>query len=142
VPAYQLSTIFHTAFLFERCRSFLSPIMASSNDPFRTPQSTTPAFESGDLRVSDQFLYLRCISSRLFNLPSHLCASVFRFPSFFRILFFPPLQRRSMFVATPCESVGFVGYRNTYAHIQRSRRFFPWCIYHSRLGLCSESCIP
>lgn len=32
--------------------SFLFPTMASSSDPFRTPQST-PAFESGYIRVSD-----------------------------------------------------------------------------------------
>ena len=38
-------------------------------DPFRTPQST-PAFESGYLRVSDQFVYPRSISSRLFNFPT------------------------------------------------------------------------
>jgi hypothetical protein len=134
--AYQLSTIFHTAFLFQRCRSFLSPIMASSNDPFRTPQSTTPAFESGDLRVSDQFFFISVVFPRVFSTFPPLCL---RFPSFSNSIF-SPLQRRSMFVATLCESVGFVGYRNTYAHTQRSRRVFPGCIYHSRL--CSESRIP
>jgi hypothetical protein len=35
-----------------------------------------------------------------------------------------------------------VGYHNTYAHTQRSRCGFPGCIYHSQLGLCSESRIP
>jgi hypothetical protein len=129
----------HTAFLLQRCHSFLSPIiMASSNDPFSTPQSTTPAFESGYIGVSDQFVYIRCISSRIFNLPTFLPP----FSVFFPVVFFSHPQRRSMFVATSCESVGFVGYRNTYAHTQRSRRDFPGCIYHSRLRLYSESRIP
>lgn len=70
--------------------------------------------------------------------PSHPCAPVF---FLFPIPCFSP-QHCSMFVATPCESVGFVGYRNTYAHTQRSRRAFPGCICHSRLELCSESRIP
>lgn len=135
----QLSTIFHTAFLLQRRHSFLSPIMASSSDPFRTPQSTTPAFESGYIGVSEQFVYIRCISSHLFNLPDVVPPF---FPSFFRLYIFYPSQRRSMFVAIPCESVGFVGYRSTYADTQRSRRVFPGCIYHSRLGFFSESRIP
>jgi hypothetical protein len=84
----QLSTIFHTVFLLQRCHSFLSPIMASSNDPFRTPQSTTQAFESGDVRVSDQFVYVRCISSRFFNLPTFV-------PSFSIFFQFPPPPKTS-----------------------------------------------
>ena len=108
----------HTALLLQRCHSFLSPTMASSNDPFRTPQSTTQAFESGAVRVSDQFVYLRSIFYFLaYFQPSHPCAPVF---CLFPTLCFCHPQRCSMFVATPCESVGFVGYRNTYAHTQRS----------------------
>src|SRR6266852_664770 len=60
--------------------------MASSNDPFRTPQSTTPAFESGYLSVSDQFVYRRCISYGLFNLPTFVPS----FSVFFRSYVFSP----------------------------------------------------
>jgi hypothetical protein len=128
------------AILLQRPHSFLSPpIMASSNDPFRTPQSTTPAFESDYVRVSDQSLLSPMYFLASFQ-PSHLCAPVFRFFSQFYIYFSP--NCRSISVATPCESVGFVGYRNAYAHTQRSRRGFPGCIYHSRPWLCSESRIP
>jgi hypothetical protein len=85
----QLSTIFHTPFLSQRCHSFLSPIMASSNDPFRTPQSTTPAFESGYLSVSDQFsLFIAAVFPAVFSTFPPLCLRFFRL---FPILhFFPP----------------------------------------------------
>jgi hypothetical protein len=52
----QLSTVFHTLPFFQRRHSFLSPLMASSNNPYRTPEEVSQPFESGYVRVSDQSL--------------------------------------------------------------------------------------